>query len=224
MRSPFDTFHIQIVLSQDSDAKYSPFGENTTLKTQWEWPVRVLIRFPLDILHTPIVLSLDPDAKYSPFGENTAKVVIEGFDSLSARYPPHSDSIVWRSRCQIFSVLRLWLYFVDFEGFDLFSTRYPPHSDSTVMRSRRQILSVRRKYYAWDLWWVSWEGFDLFSARYSPHSDNTVIRSRCQILSIRRKYDSTSEGFDMFSARRILSKDPEPNTLRLAKILHLRLN
>ena len=57
--------------SRDADAKYSPFGENTTLVTQSECPVRVLIRFPLDTFHTPIVLSADPDAKYSPFGENT---------------------------------------------------------------------------------------------------------------------------------------------------------
>ena len=60
------------MLSQDPDAKYSPFGENTTLQTVSECPVRVLIRSPLDTLHTPIVLSANPDAKYSPFGENTA--------------------------------------------------------------------------------------------------------------------------------------------------------
>ena len=70
IRSPLDTLHTPIVLSADPDAKYSPFGENTTLVTQSECPVRVLIRSPLDTLHTPIVLS-DPDAKYSPFGENT---------------------------------------------------------------------------------------------------------------------------------------------------------
>ena len=69
--SPLDTLHTPIVLSLDPDAKYSPFGENATLKTHDEWPVRVLIRSPLNTLHTPIVLSLDPDAKYSPFGENT---------------------------------------------------------------------------------------------------------------------------------------------------------
>ena len=71
IRSPLDTLHTPIVLSPDPDAKYSPFGENTTLVTIDEWPVRVLIRSPLDTLHTPIVLSPDPDAKYSPFGENT---------------------------------------------------------------------------------------------------------------------------------------------------------
>ena len=70
IRSPLDTLHTPIVQSQDPDAKYSPFGENTTLVTQLECPVRVLIRSPLDTLNTPIVLSLDPDAKYSPFGEN----------------------------------------------------------------------------------------------------------------------------------------------------------
>ena len=68
--SPLDTLHTPIVLSADPDAKYSPFGENTTLKTPSECPVRVLIRSPLDTLHTPIVFP-DPDAKYSPFGENT---------------------------------------------------------------------------------------------------------------------------------------------------------
>ena len=71
MRSPSYTLHTMIVLSEDPDAKYSPFGEYTTLKTESECPLRVLIRSPLDTLHTPIVLSLDPDAKYSPFGENT---------------------------------------------------------------------------------------------------------------------------------------------------------
>ena len=71
IRSPLDTLHTPIVLSADPDAKYSLFGENTTLETHLEWPVRVLISSPLDTLHTPIVLSEDPDAKYSPFGENT---------------------------------------------------------------------------------------------------------------------------------------------------------
>ena len=70
MRSPLDTLHTPIVLSEDADAKYSPFGKNTTLKTPKECPVSVLMRSPLDILHTPIVLSKDADAKYSPFGEN----------------------------------------------------------------------------------------------------------------------------------------------------------
>ena len=68
IRSPLDTLHTPIV--SDPDTKYSPFGENTTLKTQLECPVRVFIRSPLDTLHTPIVLSIDPDTKYSPFGEN----------------------------------------------------------------------------------------------------------------------------------------------------------
>ena len=34
--SPFDTFHTPIV--SDLDAKYSPFGENTTLQTGDELP------------------------------------------------------------------------------------------------------------------------------------------------------------------------------------------
>ena len=38
MRSPLDTPHTPIVLSEDPDAKYSPFGENTTLQTYLEWP------------------------------------------------------------------------------------------------------------------------------------------------------------------------------------------
>ena len=71
IRSPLYTLHTPIVLSADPDAKYSPSGENTTLKTTLEWPVRVLISSPLDTLHIPIVLSIHPDAKYSPFGENT---------------------------------------------------------------------------------------------------------------------------------------------------------
>ena len=70
MHSPLDTLHTPIVLSLDPDAKYSPFGENTTLQTPSEC-ARVFIRSPLDTLHTLIVLSRDPDAKYSPFGENT---------------------------------------------------------------------------------------------------------------------------------------------------------
>ena len=69
--SPLHTLHTPIVLSQDPDAKYSPFGENTTMLTPLECPVKVLISSPLETLHTPIVLSLDPEAKYSPFGENT---------------------------------------------------------------------------------------------------------------------------------------------------------
>ena len=71
MRSPLDTLHTPIVLSQDPDARYSPSEENATLHTEEEWPVRVLIRSPLDTLHTPIVMSQDPEAKYYPFGENT---------------------------------------------------------------------------------------------------------------------------------------------------------
>ena len=70
IRSPLDTLHTPIVLSADSEAKYSPLGENTTLLTQCKCPMRILMRPPLDTLHTPIVLSEDPDAKYSPFGEN----------------------------------------------------------------------------------------------------------------------------------------------------------
>ena len=68
IRSPLHILHTPISL-KDPDAKYSPLGENTTLLTHDECPVRVLIRSPLDTLHTPIVS--DPDAKYSPFGENT---------------------------------------------------------------------------------------------------------------------------------------------------------
>ena len=55
IHSPLDTLHTLIVLSEDLDAKYSPFGENTMPKTALEWPVRVIIRSPLDTLHTPIV-------------------------------------------------------------------------------------------------------------------------------------------------------------------------
>ena len=71
MRFPLDTLHTPIVISEDPEAKYFPFGENTTLKTKEEWPSRVMMRYPLDTLHTPIVLSQDPETKYSPFGENT---------------------------------------------------------------------------------------------------------------------------------------------------------
>ena len=68
MGSPLDTFHNPIVLSADPDAKYFPSGENTTLHTWEEWPIKVFINSPLDTLHNPTVLSEDPDAKYFPFG------------------------------------------------------------------------------------------------------------------------------------------------------------
>ena len=79
--------------------------------------VRVLMR---SSFKTPIVwsqyvnLSSDLDFKYSPFGENTniRRVSCEGFDALSAWYPP--NSLVVGSRRQILSVrpkyylFRLW--------------------------------------------------------------------------------------------------------------------
>ena len=37
MRSPLDTFHTPIVQSFDPEAKYSPFGENTTLFIREKW-------------------------------------------------------------------------------------------------------------------------------------------------------------------------------------------
>ena len=79
IRSPLDTLHTPIVLSLDPDAKYSPFGENTTLLTAHECPVRVLTRSSLHTLHTPIVLSSDSDAKYSSFGENTTFEIDNGW-------------------------------------------------------------------------------------------------------------------------------------------------
>ena len=74
---PLYTFHKQIVLSTDPDAKYSPFGEKTTLFTHSEWPVRVFICSPFDKFHILIVRSNDPDARYSPFGENTVVSIYE---------------------------------------------------------------------------------------------------------------------------------------------------
>ena len=71
MRSPLDSLHKPIVLSEDPEAKYSPFGENTTLSIKDKWPLRLLMHSQLVTLHKFIVLSEDPDAKYSPFGENT---------------------------------------------------------------------------------------------------------------------------------------------------------
>ena len=59
-----------IVSSPDPEAKYSPFGENATLNTESECPIRVMMSSAVDTLHTQIVLSRYPDAKYSPFGEN----------------------------------------------------------------------------------------------------------------------------------------------------------
>ena len=47
MSYPLYTLHTPIVLSPDPEAKYSPPGENTTLKTQLECPLRVLMSYPL---------------------------------------------------------------------------------------------------------------------------------------------------------------------------------
>ena len=71
IRSPLYTFQTKIVPFQDPDAKYSPSGENATLATGKECPMRVMISYPLDAFHTLIEQSSDPEAKYSPFGENT---------------------------------------------------------------------------------------------------------------------------------------------------------
>ena len=71
IRSPLLTLHTPIVLSQDPDAKYSPFGENAKLQTDSYWPIRYVISSQFYTLHTPIVLSWDPDAKNSPFGDKT---------------------------------------------------------------------------------------------------------------------------------------------------------
>ena len=62
MRYPFYILHIPIVQSPDSEANNSLFGENTTLETQFEWLVKVLMSYPLDTLYIFIVLSEDPDA------------------------------------------------------------------------------------------------------------------------------------------------------------------
>ena len=70
IHSPFDTLHTLIVLSLDPDTKYSPFGENTTVETVFEWPMSVLIRSSPDTLRTSISKKY-LDAKYSLFGENT---------------------------------------------------------------------------------------------------------------------------------------------------------
>ena len=39
IRSPLDTLHTPIVLSADPDAKYSPFGENTTSENYDVWHI-----------------------------------------------------------------------------------------------------------------------------------------------------------------------------------------
>ena len=57
MCSPFGTLHKTIVKSMDPDAKYSPFGENSTVFTKEESVVRVLRCYPLDTFHKIIVLS-----------------------------------------------------------------------------------------------------------------------------------------------------------------------
>ena len=55
--SPLDTLQMQIVLSQDPDAKLFPLGVNTILETLSEWPMKVYISSPLDTFHKEIVLS-----------------------------------------------------------------------------------------------------------------------------------------------------------------------
>ena len=55
MGSPLDTLHNPIVLSEDPDAKYFQFGQNITLHTGEEWPVRVFMHSPFDTIHTRIV-------------------------------------------------------------------------------------------------------------------------------------------------------------------------
>ena len=69
IRFPLDTLQTPIVESKEPDAKNSPRGENTTLQTYKEWPVKDFINSPLYTFHNPIDLSLDPDAKNYPFGE-----------------------------------------------------------------------------------------------------------------------------------------------------------
>ena len=58
MRSQLYTLHTPIVVSWYPDAKYSPFGENTTLVTLEEWSVRVLIRSPLSFFLSPFLFDL----------------------------------------------------------------------------------------------------------------------------------------------------------------------
>ena len=101
IRSPPDTLHTLIVLSSDPEAKYSPFGENTTLLTEDEWPV---MRSPLDTLHTPIVL--DPDAKYSPFGKNTTLL----------KYDDEWPVILYREHIEQLSILDIYnpSFFLEF--------------------------------------------------------------------------------------------------------------
>ena len=70
MRSPLQTLHMPIS-SEDPEAKYSPFGENTILFTSERWLTIKLILSPLYTFHTLIILYLDADAKYSPLYENT---------------------------------------------------------------------------------------------------------------------------------------------------------
>ena len=126
--------------SERSRRKYSPFGENTTLQTLLECPVRVLIRSPLDTLHTPIVS--DPDAKYSPFGENTTlqtkwecPVRVFICSLLDTLHTP-----IVRSRRLILSIRRKYYALncmrVPFEGFDAFTTRYSPQFDNVISRTR----------------------------------------------------------------------------------------
>ena len=54
MCSPLDILHTSIIQFQDPEAKYSPFGENTTLFTELDCPIRVLTISPFDTLHIPI--------------------------------------------------------------------------------------------------------------------------------------------------------------------------
>ena len=94
MMCPLKTLHNLIVLSEDPDAKYSPFLENTKLSTELEWPRKAFISSPLDTLHNLIYISSDPDAKYCPSSENTTLhilsewpwMVLISFASLIPKY------------------------------------------------------------------------------------------------------------------------------------------
>ena len=138
--SPLHIHHTPISL-KDPDAKYSPFGENTTLETNDEWPEGFDSFSTRYSPHSDSIRSrrqiLSVWRKY--YASDEMRVSSEGIYSFSARYPPHSDSI--SSRRQILSIRRKYYALncmrVPFEGFDAFTNRYSPQFDNVISRTRR---------------------------------------------------------------------------------------
>ena len=93
--SPLDTLHTLIVVSADPEAKYSPFGEKTTLKIEAECPSRVYPSYSYSLIprFSGQILSVRRKCYLTLMS-------FQDFDVFPARYTP--NSLV--SRGQILSV------------------------------------------------------------------------------------------------------------------------